>query len=159
MDIMKFLQSSAFKKILWGVGCLALAFLIFNAGIVVGYRKAAFSNHAEEGYRGIYGHPKAGPGGFFTDDFTDSNGAAGKIVKISLPTLTLADRDGTEKVIVVSSTTSIRKFRDTIPSSDLAEDEFVVAIGSPNDKGQIEARFIRVLPPPDADTASTTSTQ
>ncbi len=37
-----------------------------------------------------------------------------------------------------------------IKASDLKVDDSIMVIGSPNDKSEIEARLIRVLPPPPA---------
>jgi hypothetical protein len=41
----------------------------------------------------------------------------------------------------------IERLRETVKISDLKVDDFVVVIGEPNDSGQIEAKFIRLLPP------------
>ena len=79
-------------------------------------------------------------------DLSNSHGAIGKIIKIELPTLVLADRDGVEKVILIKDTTIIMHFRDTIKATDLKVNDVAVIIGSPNTDGQIEAIFIRVLP-------------
>ena len=157
MDFTKFLQSGAFKKILWAIGALAIAFLIFNAGVAVGFQKASFAEHMEQDYADIYGGHGRAPGGFLSDDFASNHAAAGKIVTITLPTFTVADRDGTEKTVLITDDTSIREFKDTLQASDLAEKEFVVVIGSPNDKSQIEARLIRIIPPPPGAASSTTN--
>ncbi|MFA6897827.1 MAG: hypothetical protein WC250_00240, partial [Candidatus Paceibacterota bacterium] len=82
-------------------------------------------------------------GGFF-----EAHGATGKIVSIKLPTLVVASPDSVEKVVLVGDNTEIRRFRDVIKAIDLKVDDVVVVVGSPNDSSQIEARLIRVLPPP-----------
>lgn len=68
---------------------------------------------------------------------TGSNGVAALIIK---------DRDGTEKIILVTDKTEIRKFRETVKLSDLKIDDYVVVIGEPNDAGQVEAKLIRIMP-------------
>ena len=61
----------------------------------------------------------------------------------------MQDKDKTEKVILIKDDTQVEKMKDKIQTSDLKIDDFVVVIGSPNDKGQIEAKFIRLMPAPD----------
>lgn len=151
MNIKDFFQSVMFKRILFGIGVLVLALLIFQAGLFVGFHKADFSyrfgdNYYRnfEGRRGeLMGMPKA--------DFPNAHGAAGKVVKVSLPTLVVQDRDGIEKIILIKADTSIKKFKDDIKSAEIKVDDFVVVVGEPNDKSQIEAKLIRLLPPPTED--------
>ncbi len=54
--------------------------------------------------------------------------------------------DNLEKTIYISSRTIIRESRKVITSKILKVDDLVVAIGKPTDKGQIEAKLIRVIP-------------
>jgi len=42
----------------------------------------------------------------------------------------------------------IRRFRDDIDISKVQMDEIAVVLGSPNDNGEIEASFVRLMPPP-----------
>lgn len=107
--------------------------------------------------------------GFGDMDFMRAGGASGQILKIdslakteevsataltSLPqtgsngvaALIIKDRDGTEKIILVTDKTEIRKFRETVKLSDLKIDDYVVVIGEPNDAGQVEAKLIRIMP-------------
>jgi hypothetical protein len=80
------------------------------------------------------------------DNFPNADGAIGKILKIELPNIIVQDKDNTEKVIVLSTTTQIQKMKTAITQNDLQVNDFVVVIGSPNAQGQIDAKFIRVLP-------------
>ena len=89
--------------------------------------------------------------GLYGRDLPGANGAVGKIVSISLPTIVVASRDGVEKDIVVGTSTVLRRFMDTVSPSDLKVEDFIVVIGSPNGQGQIEARFVRVMPASDND--------
>jgi hypothetical protein len=53
--------------------------------------------------------------------------------------------------VVIKEDTAIMRFRETIKPSDLKVDDSIVVIGEPNDAGQIEAKFIRVMPSPTGD--------
>jgi len=149
MNQKDFFRSKLFKKILYGVGGAVLALLVFQAGIFVGYRKAAFSYRWGDSYYHAFGRSRRDFHGMFPrEDFLDAHGVAGKILKIALPTLVIEGKDTIEKVVVVRDDTLIRRFRDTLHPSDLKPDDFVVVIGSPNQEAQIEAKLIRLIPVP-----------
>ncbi len=148
MNIKEFSQSKVFKKILYGIGILIVALLIFQGGVFVGYHKAGFSYRLGDNYHRTFG----GEHGEFSvgispGDFTDAHGSVGKIIKIDLPTFVLEGQDGVEKIISVNDDTVIRQFRETLKPADLKISDFVVVIGSPNAQGQIESRLIRLMPP------------
>jgi len=81
-------------------------------------------------------------------DFVEAHGAFGSIIDIKESELAIKGKNNVEKIIVISESTDIRRFRDAIKIKDLALDEYVVVIGEPNDQGKIDAKFIRVMPPP-----------
>lgn len=144
-----FFQSKLFQRILYGVGGAVIALLIFQAGIFVGYRKAAFSYRWGERYYHTFGRPPRGFHGMFPrDDFSGTHGAAGKILAITLPALVIEGKDTIEKIVVLKDTTAIRRFRETLAPRDLKPGDFVVVIGSPNEMAQIEAKLVRVMPAP-----------
>jgi len=142
-------QSKTFRRVLWGIGIAIILLAAFKAGEFVGFRKASFSYRWGENYYRSFTGPR---GGFFGElggrDFMMGHGTSGTIVKVATSTLVVQDRDNAEKVILITKNTVVNRFRDTIPASDLKENDNVVIIGSPNDAGQIEAKLIRVLPPP-----------
>ena len=144
-DFVKVFESKIAFRILCGVGIVLVALLIFYAGVNVGFHKASFGHSWGENYERNFGfgpdHPLLG-----NDNFPNANGAIGKIIKIELPTIIVQDKDNTEKVILLNSDTNIEKTATAIQSSDLSINDFVVVVGSPNDQGQIEAKFIRVMP-------------
>ncbi|HWA32079.1 MAG TPA: hypothetical protein VG694_01345 [Candidatus Paceibacterota bacterium] len=152
--IKKFIGSKALTRVIYGLGILVVAALIFHAGSVVGFRKASFGHAWEEHYEENFGmmagvNPVNGPAGFgMMSDFPNAHGAAGKIIKVEPSDLIVEDRDGTEKVILFDDDTDLRKGRNSISTADLKIDDFAVVIGSPNDQGQIEAKMIRVMPAP-----------
>jgi hypothetical protein len=129
--------------------------MIFQAGIFVGFHKASFSYRMGDNYYRTFGPQRNNQGlypissnmGMTHQDFSDSHGAIGQIIKIQLPILTIEDNQNIEKIILVTDKTIIKKLRDSIKKEDLKVDDFLTVIGSPNSMSQIEARFIRVLPP------------
>lgn len=146
MNLTELFQSKKFKGVLYVVGIAFLALLVFRAGVFVGYRKAGFAYRLGDNYYRTFG----GHMGMREEEFTSAHGAIGKIIKISLPTLFIEDQDNVEKLILIKDSTAIRKFREEIKSSDLKIDDSIIIIGSPNDKSEIEAKLIRILPyPPD----------
>ncbi len=146
MDQQKnFLQNKTFERILWGLSAVIIAGLIFQAGMEVGYYKASFSYRLGDEYHSIFGaRGPIQPG----SEFTGAYGASGDILKINLPQIIIEGQNSVEETIVVSTSTIFRKMRDTISAGDLKTDDFVVVIGEPNNKGQIEAKLVRIMPPP-----------
>jgi len=144
-ELVKIFESKTTFKILCGIGIVLVALLIFYAGVNVGFHKASFGRAWGENYERNFGfgpdHPLLG-----ADNFPNANGAIGKIIKIELPTIIVQDKNNTEKVILLSSDTHIEKMANAIDSSELSVNDFIVVIGSPNDQGQVEAKFIRVMP-------------
>jgi len=157
MEFKNFLQSSKAKHILAGIGIAVIALFIFQAGIFVGYKKAAFSFRSGDNFYRTFGErdrgfpdPIRGGMGLNMMDPTNAHGTIGKIASIALPKIIIADRDGVEKTVLIDNKTDIRRFRDSIKPEELTAGDFVTVIGEPNDAGQIEARLLRIMPnPPD----------
>lgn len=147
--IKEMMNSKAFTYFLRGFGAAVLAVIIFQAGVFVGFHKASFGRDFGDNYMRNFG-PSRGHGMPMMkdniDNFPNSHGAVGKIIKIELPSIIVSDKDGTEKIVNINDDTKIRSMRDDVKSSDLKVDSFVVVIGTPNSNGQIEAKFIRVMP-------------
>lgn len=143
-----FIHSKTFRWILVGVGAVLVALLIFQGGVFVGYRKANFSYRWGENYHQNFGGPRGGflrDMGMFGGDFANPHGTFGRIIKLELPRVTVQGQDA-EKVILVKDSTVIQRFRDTVQAKDLKVGDNVVVIGSPNNAGQVEAEFIRIVP-------------
>jgi hypothetical protein len=143
--IKSFFESKFLFKILCGIGIVVVALTLFYAGVIVGFHKASFGRSWEENYERNFGFGPDRPS-FDANNFPNANGAIGKIIKIELPTIIVQDKDNTEKVILISSNTQIEKMKANITTNDLTIDDFVVVIGTPNTQGEIEAKFIRVMP-------------
>ena len=154
MDFNVFFKSKAFKWISYALGALIVLFLVFGAGMAVGFRKAHFSYRWVENGRRNMGNVSGLRGGFFREmmgrDFTDAHGAAGSVVKIDAAagasTFVMKDGYGNEKVVVVGGETLIKSSRDTVPFSELKVNDRVIVIGEPDEDGQIEAKLIRLMP-------------
>ena len=144
-DIKKVFESKIAFKILCAVGIVLVSLLIFSAGVTVGFYKASFGRAWGDNYERNFGMMPNRPI-FGQDNFPNANGAIGKIIKITLPTIIVQDRGNTEKVVLIKDDTKIQEMASIIQPSDLAIDDFVVIIGSPNAQGQIEAKLIRIMP-------------
>ncbi len=146
--ILEFFNSKIPIKILYWVGSIIILFIVFSLGMSVGFHKASFGrawgDNYEKNFGMIPGHP-----GFGKDNFPNSHGAIGKIIKIELPTIIIQDKNNTEKIILLREDTKIQKMMQIIKTNELAINEFAVIIGSPNDQGQIEAKLIRIIPAPE----------
>ncbi len=131
-------------KVIYGLGIFIVILIIFSAGMSVGFHKATFGHAWGENYERNFGVQP----GFNGNNFPNAHGAVGKIIKIELPTIIVQDKDNTEKVILIKDDTKIEKIRNAITSSDLKINDFIIVIGTPDDQGQIEAKFIRIMPAP-----------
>jgi hypothetical protein len=147
--IKKIFESKKFMYLLCAIAGLIVLALVFRAGELTAYRKAAFvegwSNHYEENFADDH-HPLFSDA---DDQFPNTHGAIGKVIKISLPQIVvLDDNDKTEKSVMIGAGTSIFKKKKTLQPADIKVDDKVVVIGEPTNAGQVDAKFIRILPMP-----------
>jgi hypothetical protein len=147
-------QHDILKWIIVGLLAIVVLVLVFGLGVFVGEKKAKFSYHWAENYHRMFAGPKAGFLGNLRmpplppfDEFIEGHGTFGEIIKIEGNNLVVKGRGNVEKVIIVTEKTVIKSGREDIKFSDLKIGDMIVIIGSPNDKGQIEAKLIRVFPP------------
>ena len=145
-------NNDALKKVIIGLIAFAVVCLIFWIGIFVGGMKARFSYRWAESYHKNFAGPR---GGFLDDwrsfpkgDFISAHGVFGQIIKIEESAIIIKDGNNMERIVAVKDGTIIERLRETVKISDLKVDDYIVVIGEPNDSGQIEAKFIRLLPPP-----------
>jgi RNase P/RNase MRP subunit p29 len=124
---------------------------VFWLGAMVGMRKADFTLHWGDNYeRNFGGFPRGSlppPLGQLPDpnNTLSAHGTSGEVLKIDGNTLVIKGENNTEKTVVVDNSTTITKQRQTINISGVKVDDSVVVIGSPNNQGQIQAKFIRVF--------------
>lgn len=147
-------KSKLFKTITYTLGGLFIVFIIFQAGMIAGFKKVSFGRDWGNNYTENFGSPHRSfrmMGQDFGDfgNMPNAHGAMGRIIKVDLPTIVVFDiKDQTEKSIVVDDKTEIRRMRDIVPSDQLIIDENIIVIGDPNSSGQIEAKLIRFIPAP-----------
>ena len=160
MEFSEYIRSPRLRVLLMVLGGLVVVLIVFDVGVAVGYRKASFSYGWGNNYYRAFGPMHEGRVMMRAQegDVLAGNGAAGSIISLKLPTFIIEDQSRIERVVRISDDTLIRQFRDRLSPTDLKERQYVVVIGSPNERSEIEARFIRVLPVPASTSASATST-
>lgn len=151
------LKSSRFQSVTIIIGFALVFLLLFQAGMYVGYRKAAFSyNMGDNYYRAFRGH---GPTPFhmpIRGDFVGSDGTVGKVVSVHLPMIVLTSRDNTERAAIVDDKTIVLQGSETTTPGTIQPDDFIVILGSPNEDSQVQAKLIRIVPPPPGEERATT---
>ena len=153
MNLKTLARSRSFQGVLIGILITVLALVIFQAGVAVGQHRAGFAGHLGDSYERNLVAPRVGgdlPFDRLKQPPLGGHGAAGEVVSVSLPTFVVAGPDKVEKTVVVSDDTLYREYRDESRVDDLAVGSFVVVLGDPNDSGEIEAKLIRFLPPPES---------
>lgn len=157
-----FLRSDYLKWAIIGLTVIVIVFLIFGAGIWVGEKKAGFSYRWAEQYHRNFAGPQEGFlgdwKGFPKGEFIEAYGVFGQIIKINASTsseqaIIVKGKDDVEKIVLIKKDTIIRNLRETIKIEDLKIDDYVVVVGDPNEAGQTEAKFIRIVPPPPQETS------
>ena len=144
-----FLESKIFRGFIAGIGFLVILLLVFKAGEMIGFRKAGFSYQWGENYERNFGGPAAHfPVDIHDQGFLGGNGTLGNVMSINSSTLTVQDPGGTEKIIGLTKDTIVHKLRETVTPHDIQTNDHVVIIGTPDNTGQIEAKLIRIIPPP-----------
>lgn len=122
---------------------------IFQAGVFVGFHKAMFGRSWGENYERNFGMMDRDgiPGGVrMMGELPNTHGAVGKVIKIELPTIIVIGVENIEKSILITDDTIIQKGRSVMTTADMHVDDQIVVIGSPNEQGQIQAKFIRIMP-------------
>jgi len=144
----KAFHPDALKWIIVGLLAFVMVVLVFSAGMWVGGAKAKYSYGWAENYHKNFGGPR---GGFFGDwrsfphgDFIEGHGAFGEIIELNDLGFVIKGRNDVEKIIITNKDTVMRKGRETVENG-LKVGDSVTIIGSPNEEGQIEAKFIRVF--------------
>ena len=140
---------------------LIIVLTAFQAGIFIGYQKASFSNGlGNKYYKQAFEGDRWGGSmmGFFDRDLPGGNGAVGKIVRIDTESIVVATPDNIEKTVKISKDTLIRRFRDEVTLKELKVGDQIVVLGSQNDKAEVEAKLIRLLPPPPSEFSAASKT-
>ncbi len=148
MKFKEIFTSGHFNKLLIIFASVAVLILVFSAGVLVGHGKARFSQRwGENYYSNIMGHGKKGMADFGRPGFGAHEGL-GSIIKIDENSIIIKDQANIEKTILITEQTAITKNNQSIKIADLKIDDKIIAIGKPNNQGQVEPKLIRVLPEP-----------
>jgi len=145
----RILSADILKWIIVGLLAFALIIFIFAFGVWVGSERAQFSFRWAENYHRNFGGPPSG----FLENFTGKDsmpghGVFGSVIKIDGNILTIKGQDNIERSVNTTDKTTIKRLNEDQKILDIKINDYVVIIGQPNDVGQIEASFIRIMPPP-----------
>lgn len=151
-------NSSVSKRLLYVLAGIIIILAVFKLGIFVGFHQASFYDNRNSNYfsRGL-SDPRSMFSPFMMrdeDDIVNPHGAIGIIASVRLPTLLVKGPDTAEQIVIVSSTTTIRRFRDAASTTDLHAGDQVIVIGEPDQYGSVHATFIRVMPDPNNSTST-----
>lgn len=147
-ELKKIGQSKRLIGMIYGIGIVAVAMLVFGAGISVGFHQAQFAHTYGDNYGRIFGDERGSIMGGMHGGFTNAHGTVGKVVKIDLPTIVVAGGDGVEKSVVTNDDTIVKLFHSDVKITDLKVGDSVVVVGFPDGQGQIMATFMRIMPVP-----------
>ncbi len=151
------IASAKNKKVLAALGVTLLCLIAFQAGSAFGFHRAIVAFKYDDRFDGRYGmHSKRGPFGDPGERLPGAHGTAGRVLSVDMPTVLIEDRD-MERIVRFATGTEIREGRERAESGAISVDDFIVVIGNPNDKGEVEAKFVRILPPPKEATSSNRS--
>jgi hypothetical protein len=133
------------KGVLIGLSGLIVLILVFNLGLLVGYRKAIFSERWGENYQRNFIGPRPLPAGFHIGDFLNADSTAGLVLSVTGSTIVIKDNQNTERTIIVSTSTTIREGDETVTLADLKPNDHIAVIGQPDNTGELQANFIRAF--------------
>ncbi len=141
------MHSKKMRIILSLIGGLVVVMLSFGAGMAVGYWRGIFASRFGENY--LMNFRGRGGMGMFPGGAPPLNqyGMEGTVIGVnpSSSIIDIEEPSGDEGSVAVTKNTVIREKDRTIPLGAIVPGNIVVAIGDPDGKGQILARFIRVF--------------
>lgn len=146
-----YFQSPAVSKVILALAILLVILLIFQVGVLVGYRRGIFSSDWNSAYDRGMDDPHFIFAPFIHDgDDINPHGTIGQIVSVHLPSLLIKGSTTAEQTITISSSTTLRFMHSTASTADLAPGDQVIVIGEPQQNGTIDAVFIRIMSQPPA---------
>ncbi len=149
MNIKNFLNSNnRVSKIIGALGIALLVLVIFQAGFFVGFHNNSFRDRWDNRYSKDLNDPRSPFAPFMMgkNEIINPHGAFGQIITKNLPRIMVQGPNRAEEVVLIKDKTVIRKFKNLASTSDLIVGDEIIAIGEPNDNGEIEASLIRIMP-------------
>jgi hypothetical protein len=148
------LESKKIRAVLWILGGLIILFVVFGLGIAVGYDRAGFAAGFDRNYyRIFFGGTPAGPIGMMAPPMPGAtHGVVGTVIDVGSSTISVTDQENNEQSVLVSSGTVIRDGDSDSVIGDMAVGDQIAVIGEPDNSGQVEARFIRIISTPSSTT-------
>lgn len=151
--------SNSISKLVVALLILLVILVIFQTGFMVGYHKGVFSSNLDRNYMRGPSDPRSFFEPFMHDgDDVNPHGAVGEIISMNLPVIMIKGPRMAEETVLINTGTTIRNFRQMASTSDLTVGKSVIVIGAPNEKGEIEASLIRIIPAPPFSFATPTAT-
>ncbi|MFA6601542.1 MAG: hypothetical protein WCT02_01600 [Candidatus Paceibacterota bacterium] len=147
--IKNFFTTQPANKIISILAVLLIVLLILQAGMVIGFRKAAFACNWDRSLSLSPRDPRSFMAPFMMGNRDNFNphGVVGEIISTNFPTIMVKEPDAAEKIVMIGNGTTIRYMHATASTSDLETGSRVIIIGNPDDNGRIKASLIRLLPP------------
>jgi hypothetical protein len=145
----EFIKTQSYKKLITVIAIILGTLIVFSAGMRVGFRQASYSYQWNDSYARQFGglrSPFMMMRGGDRDDPRVSHGAAGTVVAIRLPSVVIKGPSESEKIILISTSTTIRQFHDLAASTTIRVGDTLVVLGAPDPQGQIHASLIRIMP-------------
>ena len=113
------------RRVLYGIGGLFIALLIFHAGLVAGsHRHMRGEKHGWHGFT-MEGH-----------------GTVGIVQDVASSSIRIQTRDGLSQIVRLTPTTQVRA--DDASSTIPASGQYVTVLGVPNDDGTLSATLIHI---------------
>ncbi|MFA6459351.1 MAG: hypothetical protein WCV79_03075 [Candidatus Paceibacterota bacterium] len=109
---------SSYTKLGSLLGILLLLFVVFSAGVSLGRMNQS-----------------------------NPHGVIGSVNHINLPRFSVRGPHRPEVMVMIGSSTALRRLRTPVGPEDLRVGQQVVVLGSPDSEGTLSATFIRILPP------------
>lgn len=148
-NVKNFFEKTSYSKIFVFFVALLVVWIIFVLGVFVGYHKAEFSYSWNENYQGGMMNNNSPFAPFMHDaDDVNPHGSIGQIISVRYPVVMIKGQGSAEQMVIIGSTTVIRFMHGIASTSTIQAGEYAVAIGEPNNQGEIQASFIRIVPPP-----------
>ena len=126
---------------------LIILIVVFNLGMYVGYKQAMFSDNWGRNYEHNFILPPVPTvANLMHHDMRPGFGIFGQVLRENSDGLVIVGKDKIEQVVTIDDDVVIHSGDTLIKLTDIALNDKILVFGKPNDKGQIEAKFIRVFP-------------